>query len=306
MRKWALILIFMILLFLPHPAVGQGEIIFTSTKIDIRPEYDRPALLVIYDIELPQSALGSQISLRIPASAGDPFALAYGPGDGTLFDLQYDRQVNGAWANIIFSPPMAFLRLEYYDPILQSDGDTHSFTYIWPADYATETMTVMVLQPYGASAMQISPGQWEARVDNDGLTFYGSDIGQVPAGEEIEIKVNYQKSTPDLTTEHLLPQPSGTIPDGTGGSFQWQPYIPWVLGILGAAMLGGGLFWYWQTGRQGQTASRKRHRTRAVPSTNEPVTAVGDSTEIYCHQCGKRASASDSFCRSCGTRLRTE
>ncbi|OGO72718.1 MAG: hypothetical protein A2Z49_09530 [Chloroflexi bacterium RBG_19FT_COMBO_56_12] len=306
MRKWALILILIILCLLPIPAVGQSEVIFTSVKVDIRPEYDRDSLLVMYDIELPQSALGSQLSLRIPTSAGAPFALAYGPGDGSLFDQQYEPQVTGEWTYINFSPPMAFLRLEYYVPALQRDGDARSFSYVWPGDNAVDAMTILVMQPYGASEMQITPGQWESRVDNNGLTFFGSEIGQVPAGEEIQIKVNYQKSVNDLTTEHLLPQPSGTIPDGAGANFEWGQIIPWVLGVLGAVMLGGGLLWYWQTGRQGQTSPRRQHRPRTAPLVSETPGTNGEAQAIYCHQCGNRASASDQFCRSCGTRLRSE
>ena len=304
MRKRLLILIVLILLLLPLPAVGQSLVTFTSVKVDLRPEYDRTSLLVMYDIELPQSALGSQISLRIPAAAGAPFALAYGPGDGTLFDLQYERQVSGDWAQISFSPPMRFLRLEYYDPALSSDGDTRSFRYVWPGDYSVDAMTILIMQPYGASAVQIAPGQWISQVDENDLTFLGSDIGRVPAGEELEIKVSYQKSVADLTTDHLMVQAGGSIPDGTGEGLQWEQVIPWILGSLGAGMLGGGLFWYFHTARRGQTSPGQRRPPASSPT--EVPASVEDSTGIYCHQCGKRASASDRFCRSCGTRLRTE
>jgi hypothetical protein len=306
MRKWFLILVLAIVFLLPLKVVGQGDVKFNSLKVDVRPEYDRLEVLVMYDMELPQSALGSQLSLRIPAAAGNPFALAYGPGDGTLFDLQYERQVSGEWAFINFSPPMAFLRLEYYDPSLLREGDTHYFTYVWPGDYAADSVTMMVMQPYGASDMSITPGQWQSRLDNDGLTFYGSEIGQVPSGEEIQIKVSYLKTSTDLTTEHLLPQPSGEIPEGATGDAQWQQLIPWVLGILGAMMLGGGLYWYWRTGQRSQQPVRQRSRGRSTAATLESSGGAKDSTEIYCHQCGKRASTSDRFCRSCGARLRSE
>jgi hypothetical protein len=301
-----MILILVILFVLPLPVVGQGEVTFNSLRIDIRPEYDRNDVLIMYDIELPQSALGSQLSLRIPAAAGEPFALAYGPGDGTLFDLQHERQVSGEWAYINFSPPMVFLRLEYYDPSLQRDGNTHSFSFAWPGNYAADSVTIMVMQPYGATEMRITPGEWVSQLDNDGLTFFGSEIGKIPAGEEIQIKVSYQKSTADLTTEHLLPQPSGAIPEGATGDSQWQQFAPWVLGILGAAMLGGGLLWYWQTGQRSQRPARKRQSASTASVVKEQSSSTKDSTEIYCHQCGKRASSSDRFCRSCGARLRTE
>ena len=306
MRKLFMILILVFIFLLPLPAAGQSQPSFSSVNVDIRPEYDRTSVLVIYDVELPQSALGSEMSLRIPASAGVPFAMAYGPGDGSLFDLEYTRHVSGEWAFINFSPPMAFLRLEYYDPALQLDDDLRSFSYIWPGDYMVEAMTILVMEPYSASGMQISPGQWESRTDTNGLIFYGSEIGQVPAGEEIELKISYQKSVDDLTTEHLLPEPSGTIPEGAGGDFDWQKVMPWALGILGAIMLGGGLFWYWQTGRQGQASPRRRNHPRPISSTVETPLVADETQGVYCHQCGKRAATTDRFCRSCGTRLRME
>lgn len=305
MRKWLLSLILLLPFLLAGQVLAQTPVTFTSLKIDIRPEYDRPSVLVIYDIELPPSALGSQISLRIPESAGAPFALAYGPGDGSLFDLQYTRQVSGEWAFIDFSPPMAFIRLEFYDPDILMDSSSRSFNYVWPGDYAINELTVMIMQPWSATGMKISPGQWESRVDSDGLTIFRSVIGPIPQGEEIELKLSYQKSTNDLTTEHLIIQASESIPEPAGTSFDWQKFIPWVLGILGAAMLGGGLFWYWHTGRQEKPVARNRHsRTSSTPS--EASALVGDIQSAYCHQCGNRTSPSDLFCRACGTRLRSE
>lgn len=304
MRKGFFPILLALIFLLPLPAAGQSAVILTSVRVDIRPEYDRDSVLVMYDLELPQSAIGSQMSLRIPASSGVPFALAYGAGDGSLFELQYTHQFSGDWVLVTFSPPMTYLRLEYYDPDLKSDLALRSFEYVWPGDYLAESMTILVMQPWGASDVQISPGRWESRVDSNGLTFFGSEIGQVPEGEQIKLKISYQKSVDDLTTEHLVPQPSGTIPEPTGGDLDWEKIIPWGLGILGAAMLGGGLFWYWKTGRGGQAPSRRQ--SPPVESLGEIPPIVSETQDYYCHQCGHRASATDRFCRACGARLRMD
>lgn len=306
MRKWFIIIILGLLLLLPVPAVGQAQVTFNTLQVDIRPEYDRPTVLVMYDIELPQTSVGNPVSLRIPASAGAPYALANGPGDGSLFDLQYERQVSGDWAYIKFTPTMSFVRLEYYDSAFQTDSDARSYRYIWPGDYAVGAMTILVMQPWDATQMQIAPGQWTSQVDSSGLAVFGSEVGQVPASEEIEITISYQKTTDDLTSEHLTLQPSGDIPEAAGTSFQWQEYIPWLLGILGAVMLGGGLFWYFKTGRQEQTPSRKRRRTQPKPPASDLPSAPAEAQGGYCHQCGNRTAISDRFCRACGAKLRGE
>jgi hypothetical protein len=79
--------------------------------------------------------------------------------------------------------------------------------------------------------------------------------------------------------------------------------LPWILGILGVALIVGGGLWYWQSGKQSATdKSRRRRRTARLKVSDE--TAAGD--EVYCQNCGKRASVGDRFCRTCGTKLRIE
>lgn len=313
MRKWFFVFVLVSLFLLPLPVYGQNPVMITSLRVDIRPEYDNPRtegdclrVLVMYDIELAQDALGASISLRIPAVAGAPFALANGADPVTLNNLEYQRSVRGDWAYISFSSPLPYIRLEYYDDtILLGEGDARSFNYVWPGDYEVAAMSVLVGQPSDATQMQISPGQWKGQVNTDGLTIYQTEIGQVPQGEEIEIKINYLRSRLDCTATQLVPQSTGSLPQVTTDGVQWQQYIPWVLGILGAIMLGGGLFWYWKTGRQGQVSKARSQRPRPAPPASEALPAAGTEQGGYCHQCGNRTAATDRFCRVCGARLHT-
>jgi len=78
--------------------------------------------------------------------------------------------------------------------------------------------------------------------------------------------------------------------------------LPWAFGLLGILLLVGGGWWYWHTGRE-QSQPAKRSRGQRQKPLKELV-ASSEQEATYCHQCGKRAGATDRFCRSCGSKLR--
>ena len=55
MRKWILPLFLVISLLLPLAAAAQSPVTFSSLQIQIWPEYDKPGVLVIYQITLSPS-----------------------------------------------------------------------------------------------------------------------------------------------------------------------------------------------------------------------------------------------------------
>lgn len=58
---------------LPWSAFAQGNLTLSSVEVDLWPEYDQPAVLVIYRVVLPASVvLPADLTLRIPAAAGEP------------------------------------------------------------------------------------------------------------------------------------------------------------------------------------------------------------------------------------------
>jgi hypothetical protein len=202
--------------------------------IEIWPEYDKPSVLVIYHMTLSSATtFPVTISLQIPTAAGDPNAVAERQADGSLYKINYTRQVAGEWATINFTTTASDVQLEYYDPALTKDGDARHFQYIWPGDYAIAQLTIQVQQPVGATNMVISPSLGPGAIGSDNLTYYTQDIGAISAGQNIEITIDYQKTSNTLSAETLPVEPSAPIPQGKATDLNISTWLPWVLGEQG-------------------------------------------------------------------------
>ena len=127
--------------------------------------------------------------------------------------------------------------------------------------------------------------------------YYTATIGSLSFGQPLVIELEYQKDDDELSINNLEVGPTAPI-EGTQSMLLTA--LPWVLGILGVALIVGGIYWYWQSGRQ-RPAIKQRSRHKSE-SAKEIQPSEG---YIYCHQCGKRALTGDRFCRVCGTQLRS-
>lgn len=311
-RKTSLfVIVSMIAIFIAviaAPVKAQSPITFSALEVDLWPEYDRPSVLVIYRITLASTiSLPVDLSVRIPAVAGDPHAVAVRQLDGGLFSVAYDRQVAGEWAEISFTATMPEVQIEYYDPRLTIQGDARQFEFTWPGDYAVEAMTIQIQQPFGATDLRTSPGLGSGVAGQDGLVYYNSQVGAMPAEQTFNITVNYNKSGSGLSAENLVVQPSAPV---EGSSTDWRnqlmSFLPWGLAVLGIVLIVGGGLWYWQSGKQKEERPQPRRRRRGSADAPEMMSASSPGGEVYCHQCGRRASPGDRFCRACGTKLRIE
>jgi hypothetical protein len=292
-------------------AQAQGPVVFDHVQIDIWPEYDQPTALVIYKITLPASAtLPAQVTLSIPNTVGQPSSVAMQNVDGLLYNLNYTTTTVGAWTKISFTAPSVTLQMEYYDPGLVTNTSARSFQYTWPGDYKVNDLVFRVQQPPTATALTIQPTQGMAATGNDGLTYWGNDVGAVDAGTSVTLKINYTKSDSLLTISQIKPlstDPAGTGQPAAGGLLQglsmWM-----VVGIAGLVLIGGGVTWFVIQRRSLNTIAPERQRHSTTPSPDLPRTNAGleaatSNVAIYCHQCGKRAVSGDVFCRGCGSRL---
>jgi hypothetical protein len=307
MRKWVSLLLLIIILLLPFGARAQDSISLSSLEIQIWPEYDKPSVLVIYQMTLSASTtFPISLSVRIPIAAGEPNAVAAKQVDGTLYNISYTRQVAGEWAIISFSTTTPDIQLEYYDPGLIKEGNARHYQYLWPGDYASNQTTIEVQQPAGATDMRISPSLSVGTTGSDNLTYYREeDIGAISAGQNISITIDYNKSTDTLSAENLPVQPSAAIPQSTASDLNVSTWLPWILGILGAGLILGGIIWFWQSGRQRPASKSRRRRSKA--SEPEPGLNLNTAEDgIYCAQCGKRAAPGDLYCRSCGTPIHSK
>jgi hypothetical protein len=303
MLKKLSLLILLLICLIPAGSSAQTQTSFASLSVDLWPEFDKPSMLVMYQITLsPQVKLPAEIRLRIPAAAGVPHALASCQPDGSCFNTTYEQQPAGEWSMLSFQATLPDLRVEYYDPQLTKEGTKRNFEYTWPGDYLVENFDIQVQQPAGAENMLVKPGTFSVAVADDGFTYYTLDAGSVPAGQTVEVVISYDKTTDELSNSSMRVEPSEPLSSATAGRNSLTSALPFVLGALGLALIIGGGVWYWKSGRQKPQPSRS-HRTRrkASPSTAASVNAEGN---VYCHQCGKRAAPGDRFCRTCGTQLR--
>jgi hypothetical protein len=301
-RTTAVILFFLALGWFPKAIFAQSPLKFAAVEVSLWPEFDNPNMLVIYRLTLaPGVKLPAEIQLRIPVSAGTPNAVAARQPDGGLINLPYSQRNAGDWSSVVFKATTPEMQVEYYDPGLTKDGKARHFEYHWPGDYAVDGLTVEVQEPFDASQMRISPSLGMGKPGGDGLIYHTAQIGSLAAGQGFDIRIDYQKATDELSANRMSVEPSGALGDQALGRNNMMSLLPWIFGGLGFALLLGGGFWYWHSGRAREVELPRRSRRKPA----EALDLEQESEEyIYCHACGKRAAPGDRFCRACGTQLR--
>lgn len=303
-RVWLLITICLVLslFWLPSGVRAQDTLTLSVVELSLWPEFDQPDMLVIYRITLsPQTTLPVEMSLGIPDTTSVN-AVATRQPDGSLLNLPYTEQDNGGSTQLVFQATTPEIQVEYYDSALVRDGDQRSYEYRWPGDYAANSFVIEVQQPLDASEMRISPSLGSGVPGSDGLTYFSSEVGPLSQGQTFTISIDYTKPTDSLSAGSVSVAPSVPLDESATGR-DWSSFLPYVLGGLGVLLLVGGGYWYWRSGQEeAPKPKRKRGARRAAEERVENLSASSD--HVYCHQCGKRATDGDRFCRACGTKLR--
>lgn len=258
---------------------------FASLEVDIWPEYDRrAAVLVILKGELaPQVVLPATVSLRIPASS-NPTAVAYAtaPGSG-LFNLEHERISGDANTTLRFRTSHRIVHVEFYDR-LAPDDLYRRFTYVWPGDLAVDQLAVRLQEPAGASNILVKPELGAAVRGPDGLLYRSSEPVTVAAGKRLPIEVAYMKTDPRTTSEILgLKTPAAGPAPGTGSGIALPAWLL-VVAVSAALMIGAAIVLLWW-----------RVRSK-LPSA--PPQGAG-----FCPKCGSPRRPEDRFCPKCGAPL---
>jgi hypothetical protein len=298
MRKCFAILAVLVALWVSFPAQAQSETRLSSVSVEIWPEYDQPAVLVICHISLsPDATLPAILNLRVPAQA-EVYAVAVADQVSGLLNAPYDRTVQGTWATLTITTNSRDVQVEYYD-VLVKDGTTRHVVYEWAGDYSVDSFAVALQQPVGATDIVTDPTLTKSSVGQDGFIYYQSAPQPLAAGQSFTLTANYQKATDALSTTGLPVQPTQPLTANTPGR-ETMNAILWVLVGIGGALIVVGIvggIYMWKSSTRRSSASLKRH---AQPQQ------ANETGEVYCHQCGKHAQPGDVFCRTCGMRLRKE
>jgi hypothetical protein len=295
MRKVLLLLSLWIILLVPVSVQAEGKLHFSLVTVDIWPEYDRPAVLMIYHITLaPDTVLPASLSLRVPSDA-EINAVAVVDESGNLINTPYDSTIQVPWSVISINTTSPQLQVEYYIALVK-EGTTRHIVFNWPGDYAVEKMEVNFLRPFGAESPSISFQPVDTSPGQDGLTNYRIEATDLLPDKSFALTIDYQRQTDALSISSLPVQAVSTPGPDTPGHVSMTGILPWVLAAIGLLLIVAGVvgFVTWQRG--GQLVKPVKRRGYHLEDGEEKI--------IYCQQCGKRAQPGDVFCRSCGTRLR--
>jgi hypothetical protein len=299
MRKCVTALAVFITFWVAFPVQAQSQVSLSSVRVDVWPEYDQPAVLVIYHISMSASTtLPITINLRIPSQA-QTYAVAVSDPVKGLLNAPYDRTVEGTWATLAITANAKDVQVEYYDTLVKT-GTARHIVYEWAGDYAVDSFAVDIQQPSGATSMVTNPVLPPSPIGQDGFVYYESTPQPMTTGQTFTLTADYQKTTDTLSTTGLPVQPTQPLNASTPGRVTMNAVLPWVLAGLGGALIVVGIvggYYMWKNGTRRSSAARKRH---AQPQQEN------ETNEVYCHQCGKRAQPGDVFCRTCGMRLQKD
>ena len=308
MKRISLILILSFLLLIAVPASAQSEVRLAVAQVQLWPEYDDPSMLVIYTLQLPDDQdLPVDISLRMPASAGEPLAVAV-VEDSNMVTRPYEYSVDGAWATLTVTVDVQLLRVEYYDPALSQSDNPRSYTYAWPGDYAVDEFIVSVQEPVGASQMTVESEIFDFGdpiQQQDGLNYFGANLGIIGLGESFDVEIGYTKGGTNLTIESFEQTSAAPTTNQTtqtqslGGLPAWA----WVVIGVGAAFIMVGVVDFLRNSKKPSRPSSYRQKKQRSSSRSASASSTSGK-KVFCHNCGQPAEPGDKFCRECGTELR--
>ncbi|MFQ5923792.1 MAG: hypothetical protein ACE5M4_13200 [Anaerolineales bacterium] len=265
-------------------------------EVALWPEFDQPAMLVIYRFELAQdTAFPARVALPVPTAAGAPHAIAWLGSDNVLYDAAFTSESAGNWMIVEVEMPQSRIgQLEYYSD-MDFSGTIRSYLFEWPQGFELGGMSYTVQEPVAATDLKVVPAPDGEGTGEFGLNYLTADMGPQPADSAPAISVTYEKSAPALSVEAL--QPLGQVPTPVDLQSGNPDLLPWLLAVVGVILLGGGMYYFAFRRRPvpGRVPRRRRKRTTDVEL---------EASTVYCHNCGAAAGISDVYCRQCGTQLR--
>jgi hypothetical protein len=237
------------------------------------------------------------VTLRFPKE-GNLVAVAVESNEG-LFNKDFDPPAEqGDWQavtiNVESYDPH---RIEYYQPLTR-DGDKRQFKYEWFGDYYVKEFAASILVPADSTELITSPILQSTQESADGLGISGTVIkNDLKMGNSFQLELEYLRTSSVLIDPRAAEQvqPSEPVGEDTPGRVSITN-LPLIIGGFGLTLIGIALFAYWRSTQTSDTKPRRRRKANATEG----------GEQAYCHECGARANPGDRFCRTCGSRLRTE
>jgi len=290
-------------------AWAQSETRLSALTIELWPEYDQPAMLVILRGTLaPETVLPASVTVHIPASANGPHAVAVQDANGQLTDAQFVTTPQADSLAVTLQATVPSFQVEYYDAALKIEGQARQYVFTWTADFAVTAATLRVQEPVNARNLTGEPPLMLAGASDIGLRYYTASLGALTAGQAVTAHINYAKPDAQLSVTQVTAQPLAATPALVAApppamsEAQLQQWLAIALLVVSMGLVGlGFLFW-----RRTRAAPARLARSRGRrPSNNPPSTPPPTMAIKFCTQCGQPVGPEDRFCRHCGNAIRT-
>ena len=304
MRQLALALAFLVA-SLAGSVQAQDAPRLASLDIALWPEYDRPEMLVIYrgafDAGTP---LPVSVELRIPASAGEPTAVAFVTEDGQRFNQTYTTREEGDWLVVSFELETLNFQLEYYDTLPVDPAGQRAYTYSYAADHAVGALGLEFQVPPTAEAFALEPAADSVVQEADGLTYHLVSAGSLVQGEERSWTLAYQKDNTDLTVESFV-QPTAPVAAPAAGNGDNSTVLVFLVAFVALVAVGAGAFWLGRRTQPAPVAPEPPRRAKRRGSGRGPgQSPLGSSQALFCFKCGAQLRSDSEFCHKCGAPVR--
>jgi hypothetical protein len=322
--------------YVPLTGRAQETLSLATLQVSLWPEFDQPRTLVILDGTLPPGTpLPAELTLRMPAAAGAPHAVAIVGADGNLLTASYTTNPAGDDIIVSFSANSLSFRLEYYDPALVMKGAARTYTFNWTTDYPVTAAALRVQQPSGATGLAAEPALVDVGVADYGLRYWESSLGALAAGQTVSLALSYTKADSTLSANAVGAVPAAAAAPTAAAGLSAGPNLPLVITVaaVGLALVGAGFIAYVRSARVTPRRSARGRRQRrgaarasaprppagtaarrperpsgasapAAAARPQPAPAAALEAEpAFCTQCGQRRQPGDRFCRQCGAAL---
>jgi hypothetical protein len=306
MRRFLFILVLALSwAFLAASAQAQDTPVLSNLEISLWPEFDQPEMLIIYrGLFAADTPLPLPVEFSIPASVGQPTAVAYVGEGGQRLNQQYTTRVDGDSLIVSFELSTLGFQLEYYAALPVDSAGQRDFAYSYVADYPISALNLEIQEPPSAQAFVVDPAPGLVTQESDGLTHHFVEVGSLAQGETRSWTVTYQKADSALTIESLAPAPAPTaaaspLGEETNGS----SVVIFIVAFFALIAVGGGAFWLGRRTQPAQQAPppsiRRSKRRGSGGRSSERIEETS-----FCHQCGTSLRFDAVFCHACGATVR--